>query len=104
VRYGNSETTIANDCMTVYQTAKSNGLSKDQESALYTNGYVLKLDFTKDIGTGGVLVGTSHQAVLEISVDFDSLPSSTIIYEVKPILVFQGSFFILMVHLQSLVL
>jgi hypothetical protein len=39
--------TIANDCMTVYQTAKSNGLSKDQESALYTNGYVLKLRFYK---------------------------------------------------------
>jgi hypothetical protein len=62
----------------MYNLAKGNGLEKDYEAAMYTNGFVVKLDVAKDLSVGGHLIGANIPTTMQFTVNFDSLDSDVL--------------------------
>jgi hypothetical protein len=75
---GNSTTIIGKSALVIYDLCKGNGLQKDYEAAMFTNGFVVKLDVAKDLGVGGHLIGANIPTTIQFTIHYDSLDASVI--------------------------
>lgn len=89
---GASEVSIGPDALQIFEIARSNGLAKDYESAMYTNGAVIRLDLSKDLSTGAGLIGSNVSNPLTFTVEYDDLTpaASATQYELRCMLAYSS--------------
>ena len=87
---GNETTVIGPSSLLLFNLCKGNGLEKDYESAMLTNGFVVKLDVSKDLSVGGSLIGANIPTTMQFTVNFDSLEKADRVYELRLICTFPG--------------
>jgi hypothetical protein len=80
---GNATTIIGKSALVIYNLCKGNGLEKDYESSMFTNGFVVKLDVAKDLSVGGHLIGANIPTTMQFTVHFDNLENAARIYELR---------------------
>lgn len=89
--YNTVETNITSSPYRIYNLAKSNGLQKNIDQC-NLSGYVVKLDFNKDIGTGGLPIGMSNNGncSIECSLRFID-PDISQHYTLEAVIVYAGN-------------
>lgn len=89
---GSGEVTIGPSALRIFDLCRSNGLAKDYESAMFTNGAVVRLDLSKDLSIGSTLIGANMPLTLSFSLMFDDLTptASATQYELRCMLAFAG--------------
>jgi hypothetical protein len=87
---GNETTVIGPSSLLLYNLCKGNGLEKDYESAMFTNGFVVKLDVSKDLSVGGSLIGANIPTTMQFTLNYDSLDTGARSYELRIICTFPG--------------
>jgi hypothetical protein len=89
VSLNNTETVISHSdsALALYYMAKANNLNLSKETALLTNGYVLKLDLTKDLALSGNIIGSNTPCTLSLDITFDNLANFETKYELRLVIV-----------------
>jgi hypothetical protein len=85
---GSAETTIGPSAITIFNLAKSNGLGRDYEAAMFTNGAVIKLDVSKDLSMGGSIVGSNTPVTMHFKIGYTTLDDTHVNYEVRVLTAF----------------
>jgi hypothetical protein len=91
---GSSEVTIGPSALRIFDLCRSNGLAKDYESAMFTNGSVVRLDLSKDLSIGSTLIGANVPMTLSFRIVYDdltpipALPATPTKYEFRCMLAF----------------
>ena len=73
VTIGGVTTLINKSVLTIYDLCKGNGLVKDYEASMFTNGFVCKLDVSKDLGCAGHLIGANIPTTIQFTIHYDNL-------------------------------
>ena len=93
VTIGTSTTSIT-DPSQIYSIAVANGCNRLRDAALYTNGYVLCLDLTKDLGIGtNAVIGSNKSTTIQIKMKVRDLCGESNVsyeYEANFLLVFNN--------------